>query len=349
MSLVNGYYFDGRNSTRHTVSLSRVGDELHLKGDEIDKIYLLTETRVSPPVGSARRSLRFSDGALCEIMNDSGLDLVLKGHGESRFQTILNHWEKNLCLAFLALIITTGLIAAFIKFGIPAIAKHVAYAIPPASEIALGKESLAMLDKMAMKPSELPEERRKEIEVLFSRMKSALPGAAGYRIEFRSSKRVGANALALPSGIIVVTDDLVKLAKNDDEIIGVLAHEAGHVRYRHVMRQVLQNSGTGLLIVAVTGDILSITSLSATLPTALIDAKYSRDFEREADDAAVAYLRQRGISPKSYADMLARLQAEHDKRSGGKEESRNGSIMDIFASHPDTGERIKRVMAGVKN
>ena len=51
-----------------------------------------------------------------------------------------------------------------------------------------------------------------------------------YQLEFRHGGYIDANAFALPSGIIVMTDELVELAKSDDELISVLAHEIGHVR-----------------------------------------------------------------------------------------------------------------------
>ena len=83
---------------------------------------------------------------------------------------------------------------------------------------------------------------------------------------------------------------------------------------------------------------------SATLPTALIDAKFSRDFEREADDAAVAYLQKERIPLRRYGEFLARLQTELDvKRKGGGPD--DSGLRSYLATHPDTGERIRRVMA----
>ncbi len=342
MTLLRGYYFDGRSSVRRTVSLVRRGDGIHLQGDGVDLRYPLTTVRMAPQVGAVRRLLRFPDGAQCEVIDDADLDRLLELDGSGSFQRLLHTWERNLFLVVLSLLLTVVTIAAFVKFGIPSLARRVAFAVPPVTEASLGKETLAMLDKLVMKPSELPAARQREVAALFGRMRPDLPGGREYRLEFRASDRIGANAFALPSGIIVVTDGLIKLAKSDDEIAGVLAHEAGHVRYRHALRHVLQNSGTGLLVAAVTGDILSITSLSATLPTALIDAKYSRDFEREADDAAVAYLKRRQIPPKVYAVMLERLQAEHDKKDGGK--GKGEGIGDFFSSHPETEERVRRVL-----
>jgi predicted Zn-dependent protease len=115
-------------------------------------------------------------------------------------------------------------------------------------------------------------------------------------------------------------------------LVAVLAHEIGHVTHRHALRRLLQDSATVLLIAAITGDATSITSLSATVPTLLIETKYSRDFEREADRFALGYLKENNINPRHFSDILLRL-----------EQSRPGEsdIPDFLSSHPGTKERIK--------
>lgn len=344
MSQIRGYFYDGKRSVRRTVILERDGSALRLRGDGIDLSYPVDAVRLSPAVAGTRRTVRFPDSSLCELFNDAPIDQLV-GIGKAGFlQRILDSWERSIPLALLALGLTIVIIASFIRFVVPEVARQVAQVVPPASEEQLGRETLAILDRVALKRSTLPVERRQEVSALFDKMKIDTPWAKRYRLEFRSGGRIGANAFALPGGTIVVTDELVKLAAGDDALAGVLAHEAAHVRNRHALRHVLQSTGTGLLIAAVTGDITSITSLSATLPTALIDAGYSRDFEYEADDAAVAYLLKSGKKPKVYADTLARLQAEHDKQSGEKAGSRRWSPMDLFATHPETQKRMERAL-----
>ena len=238
------------------------------------------------------------------------------------------------------------LVVGLVKYGIPFLARQVVYAIPPGTEKVIGRDTLSFLDRMVFAPSKLPEARRKEIEALFRGMTSELPDRRAYRLEFRSGNRIGANAFALPSGIIVVTDGLEKLAGSNDELLGVLAHETAHVCKRHALRQVLQNSASTLVIALITGDVLSVTSLSATLPTFLIDASYSRDFEREADDEAVAFLDKRGIPRKCYTDMLIRLQMSQDRQEAKpakKARAESASPIDWFSSHPDTEERVRRI------
>lgn len=340
---VPGIYYDGRTSARRTVRLTLEGNRLLVKGEGVEIAAELDGLVVSPPLSTARRSIRFPSGALCEVSDNRFMDELLRRQGRGRGAATIHRWERSLPLTLLALVMTVAVVWGFVAFGIPLMAERVARAVPPSTEVSLGRESLAMLDRLVFTASRLPDSRRREIKELFSSMTRELPFATGYRLEFRRSDTLGANALALPSGIIVVTDRLVEMAASDDELIGVLAHEMGHVRHRHALRHVLQNSATGLLVAAITGDITSITSLSATLPTALIDASYSRSFEMEADDAAVEYLRGRGIPLNSYTTMLGRLEAEH-RRKSGETGTKRKSLGDYFSTHPVTEERIRRIL-----
>jgi Zn-dependent protease with chaperone function len=345
MSMMRGYYYDGKSSARCQVIIERDGPQLKVRGDGVILEFPIASILITSRGGGVQRSLRLPNGGLCELMGDADPYLMSDLKCEGKIHRLLERWENSIPFALLALVLTLTVIVSFIRYGIPAIAKHVAVAVPAESEVVLGRESLSFLDRYLMKPTVLPEEKQLEVKELFDDLKRKLPEASGYRIELRSAESIGANAFALPGGAIVVTDAMVQLAKGKNELEGVLAHEAAHEHSRHALRQVLQSTGTGLLIAALTGDITSITSLSATLPTALIDAGYSRDFEYEADDAAVEYLKKSGINPKVYADTLARLQAEHDKRSGEKGTVRRWSPLELFSTHPETPDRIKRVMS----
>ncbi|KAF0218617.1 MAG: M48 family [Geobacteraceae bacterium] len=344
MTGTEGVYYDGKSSARRKVSLFFDGERLHVSGDGIDVSSPLAEIRISPQLGSIRRSLRFPDGARCEIEDSAILEALISRQGRGRLSPLLYRWESSLKLAFLALILTAAIFWGLVKFGIPVLARQAAFAIPPATEASLGKETMAVLDRLVMAPSRLPEERRRQLRKRFQQVAADMPDGRSLRLEFRTGERIGANAFALPSGIIVVTDDLVRIARRDEEIMAVFAHEMGHVRYRHAVRHVLQNSATGLIVATVTGDVLSATSLSATLPTALIDAGFSREFETEADDAAVEYLTKHRIPLSCYADILARLQDEHDKGTDKNAKPREKRVADFLSTHPATRERIARFM-----
>jgi Zn-dependent protease with chaperone function len=339
---VKGGYYDGRLALRQEVELSLEGGALTLKGEGIALSYPLEQVIATEGVGSIRRTLRLPDSGSCDVADQEFIAQLEGLQGRGKRAALLHRWEKSLPLALGALLLTGLVVLLFLRFGVPAMARQVAFKIPPAAESTMGRETIAILDRLLLKPSKLDEARRKELTSLFKRVGGN--SSTGSRLEFRSSEALGANAFALPSGIVILTDGMVELANSDDEIAAVLAHELGHVRQRHIMRHVLQNSVTALVVATLTGDITSITSLAATLPTAVVDATFSRQFEREADDAAVAWLKSAQVDPRRYAELLSRLQAQLDTRSGDAFKQRNPAH-NYLSNHPDTGERIRRILA----
>lgn len=336
-------YFDGKAATRREAVLTLEGERVTISGDGVDLSYPVARIRVSEQIGSVRRTVRLPDGGLCELGDGALLTDLERACGMKSTGHLVHRWEKSLPLALTALALTALVVALFLRFGIPPLARHAAFALPPAAEKSMGREALATLDRLLMKPSNLPKERRDELSALFRRVAGSDGDAAGYRLEFRSCPAIGANAFALPSGIVIITDDLVGLSRQDVEIAAILAHELGHIRGRHILRHVLQSSSTALIMATLTGDLLSITSLAATLPTVLVDASYSRAFEREADDAAMVWMKSAGVPPRSYAEILARLQAQLDVKQG-KGAGGTDPVRNYLSTHPDTGERIRRIM-----
>ena len=343
MKSTQAAYYDGKVSTRREVVLGLDGEHVTIRGDGVDVAYPAVELVIPPGVGSVRRTVRLPDGGVCEIDDAALLVELERACGGQNAQGLLHRWEKNLPLALAAVALIALVVLLFVRYGVPSLARRAAMALPASSESTMGRESLATLDRILMKPTKLGKERQAELTALFSRVVGPQGEKSGYRLEFRSCPAIGANAFALPSGIVVMTDGLVELARHDDEIAAILAHELGHVRGRHVLRHVLQSSAAGLVVATLTGDLVSITSLAATLPTVMVDASFSREFEREADDAAIAWMRAAGVPPRRYAEILGRLQAQldvrHSEAGGGKNPARN-----YLSTHPDTGDRIRRIM-----
>ena len=95
----------------------------------------------------------------------------------------------------------------------------------------------------------------------------------------------------------------------------------------------LQNSGTVVLLIAVTGEASAVVSITATLPTLLVQCKFSRDFEREGDDFAFDYLQQRNIPAESLTALLVRMEKKPDA---------SGGALSYLSNHPATRERAER-------
>ena len=334
MSTLPAVYYDGKISDRRSVQIELAAPgQLIIRGLDRELRYRLADVRITPRVGNTPRSIYLPGEAKCETSDNDAIDIFLKRHRHAGGSAWLYTLESHLGYAALALVITAVAVWGLVEYGVPLLAKHVARALPPSVDAALGEQGLSALDRTLFAPSRLSMQRQQALRALFVKTTVDLPEGEHVHLVFRNSPRIGANAFALPSGTIVITDELVTLARHDNELIAVLAHEIGHVVHRHALRRVLQDSTVVLIIAAVTGDVTSITSLAATIPTVLVEANYSRSFEREADDYAFQYLRTHNIPPYYFADILLRM--EHARPS-------RGHVPDFLSTHPATEERILR-------
>jgi predicted Zn-dependent protease len=327
MTILRADYFDGKTSTRHPVTLVFSGGKLRVVGQAVDAEFDVQRVRRSLPVGGTPRWFYLPGGGACVTSDGAGADRVSR---KRFYERTLHGWESRPLFAGFAVALVAATFWLIIDYGVPAGARVVAGQIPVEAEATLGRESLAALDQQLLKASQLPADRQRALKEKLDRMVKASGATVPYRLEFRASDAFGANALALPAGIVVVTDDLVKLARDDSEVLGVLAHELGHLHHRHTMRRLLEASATALIVAGVTGDLASASSLVASAPALLVQTKFSRENEREADRYAIDMLRKAGIDPGVLGDILGRLEA----KSGGP------GIPDFLSSHPATEERI---------
>jgi Zn-dependent protease with chaperone function len=334
MTTVNAYYYDGISARRQAVSLSIVDGWLVIRGEEVAREETFNTAHISEKLGSAPRLIHFEDGAHCEITDHAAFEALLQQAG-LRTRSFVSHLEGGWLYAIAALLLIISFGIATFLWGLPWVAEQAAARIPYATGHIIDVQALRTFDEGLMQASTLTTARQQSLQKRYDKLRSGLH-LPPYPLEFRSSKSIGANAFALPGGTIVVTDELVKLASNDDEIMAVLAHELGHVSERHPLRQLLQGSVVALAMTWYLGD---ISSLLAVAPTLLLQANYSRNFERSADHFAAELLREHGINATRLADILAKLEATHEAgHHSGKSQS---DLSDFLSSHPNTDERIR--------
>ncbi|MGL4234113.1 MAG: M48 family metallopeptidase, partial [Casimicrobium sp.] len=158
----------------------------------------------------------------------------------------------------------------------------------------------------------------------------------------------------------VFFDELIKLAPDDDAVVGVFAHELGHVEYRHGMQNLFRSAALAAVATWYFGDFTTLAN-AAVVVTQL---KYSRDFEEEADRRAIELMRINNINPKSVAALFRKLRdhdhdhdddekdKEKDKKdvavsgdkpreSATKKSSKLPSIPEFLSTHPDIDKRIE--------
>jgi Zn-dependent protease with chaperone function len=305
---------------------------VQILGEGVSLEFPVGELQFASRIGNTPRAIALPNHGKCEVADNDALDAVLLAAGNRRGRDWLHRMESSLAYVMLAVVVTGGFAWGMVTTGIPWMAEQAANALPPSVDRALGQGTLDTLDRVLFSESTLDPQHRQQLGQRFLAMTRAMPDAQDYRLEFRNGESVGANAFALPSGIVVVTDELVGLSENDDEVVAVLAHELGHLQHRHSLRMVMQGSALALLAAAITGDPFSTSTLALALPTVLVHSSYSRDFETEADSFAYDYLVAHRIPVHAFADIMQRLAGEDD----------GPGVERYLSSHPATAERIQR-------
>jgi Zn-dependent protease with chaperone function len=333
---VSADYLDGQRAQVHRVALEVKEGILYVLGETVTRQIPLQELHVSEPMGAAPRLIKFPDGAHCEVRDHAALNAMLREHGHT------DSWVVNMqarwAWALVAVLFTLAIVGAGYRWGLPAVSEQIAYRLPENVLSRLGEVTLNVLDDQLLSASKLKPDRQQALRARFENLANEDTHNVRHHILFRDGQSLGANAFALPDGNIVITDQLIALAGNDEEIMGVLAHELGHLKYRHSLRMLIQGSVVGFVLAWYIGD---VSSVAAGLPALLLQARYSRDHEREADRYAATVLKANGIPPQRLADMLMRLEASHASKNTDKKGRADDGVMGYLASHPATRERIE--------
>jgi predicted Zn-dependent protease len=155
------------------------------------------------------------------------------------------------------------------------------------------------------------------------------------------------NAFALPGGQIFITRALYDQLETDGELAGVLAHETGHVVARHSAEQIakaqLTQGLTGAAVIAAcdpnspNGCIAA--SQLAVVVGQLIDMRYSRADETEADGLGVCFMSDSGYDPQ---DMIKVMQILDSLSQGQR-------TPEFLSTHPDPGNRIIQIQDDIQN
>lgn len=149
------------------------------------------------------------------------------------------------------------------------------------------------------------------------------------------------NAFAVPGGYVYVNRGLIERTRNMSELAGVLAHEIGHVEHRHGAEQMERmqtaNLGVNLAYILLGRQPSSVEATAVNVAGTAYFARYSREAENEADEAAVPMMIAAGINPNGLVTMFELL-VSLQNRSPGLLES-------WFSTHPTTQDRIEHTRA----
>lgn len=312
----------------------------------------IKDIHVSDRLANVERKLTFHDGSVFATQDNDTVDHYLKS--SLKANSILHHLESRLSWAAIALIVTIAFSISFFRWGVPWISKQIAHALPQKTNVLIAANTLEFLDKYIFEETTLEPEEMEVIREHFSSNLVPLDDenkSIEFKLHFRdwSDGDVGVpNALALPSGDIVLTDEFIRLCETQDEMDSVLLHEMGHVIHRHSLEMVIEATFVTVAIMLITGDNNGIADMGIGLGSLLVSTHYSRNHETEADHYAFKQMLKAGIDPKAFSTILTRITKSIEELESVEEEevdpqnSEEGGIWDYVSTHPSTEQRVKQ-------
>lgn len=176
--------------------------------------------------------------------------------------------------------------------------------------------------------------------VRLHKLTDGITEADGIPLNFKVYNVTDVNAFACPDGSVRVFSSLMDVM-DDDELMGVIGHEIGHVMKHHSKNAFKTELLTGAMkdaIASTGGKAAALTdSQLGSLSTALVNAKFSQKQEKEADDCGYDFLVSNGKNPWGMAMAFEKLQSMEGSSNSA------GFLTKMFSSHPDTKDRIKKM------
>ncbi|WP_289164233.1 M48 family metallopeptidase [uncultured Parasutterella sp.] len=198
------------------------------------------------------------------------------------------------------------------------------------------KESVDWMDK---NNPVLPEDN--PYTVRLRKLTEGITDADGIPLNFKVYHVIDINAFACPDGSVRVFSSLMDIM-DDDELMGIIGHEIGHVLKHHSKKAFR----TALLTDALKDGVSSTGGVAAALSdsqlgdlgASLVNSKFSQSQEKEADDCGYDFLVKNGRNPWGMVMAFEKL-SQLEQKSGAK----MSYIQKMFSSHPETKDRIKRM------
>ena len=173
-----------------------------------------------------------------------------------------------------------------------------------------------------------------------NRLTQGLNEVEGIPLNFKVYYVTDVNAFACPDGSVRVFSSLMDVM-TDEELLGVIGHEIGHVAHKDSKK----GFRTALLTSALKDGIASTNGAAAALSESqlgslgesLLNATYSQKQESKADGYGYEFLKKNGKNPWAMALAFERLK-KLEEDAGVQKDSK---WQRMFSSHPDLDKRIK--------
>jgi len=326
---IDALFYDGNSSKSYDTKVEFYDDgKVVIYPEGFKKIEAsFDDLKISSRIGNIHRVIEIDEKRVLHSEENDKIDEIIKKlSGKS---SILHLLESNHKLVLLSIVSMFIAIVFSLTIGADMSAKLLANIAPQSLKRVISNNSIKLIDRYILEDSNLTKEQKQRVKRVFASVVDKSDDY--YELHFRSG--MGVNAFALPSGDIYVLDDLVKLCKDDDEMLfGILAHERGHVVKNHSMQILVKSSIVSAVVAYFTGDFsTTISSLSA----GFLNATFSREYEKEADIYAKKLMLIKHKDPKHLAkffEIMSKKYGDKAKKAG------------FLSSHPSDKERIKYLL-----
>ena len=300
--------------------------------------YSLEASKVKIKVGGASdRIVFFSEKEDGLVLYSNDLE-ILKDSFWYKFdetKTQIEFWKtkkKKSRNAFFAGIILFFFLTSLIFSGLGGLKKMVIKAIPLKAERKIGDLLIENMKKSGeiVKSEKLTKDINKLLEFFDPRVIKERE-----EMTLHLSRNGQVNAFALPGGHIVINFGLISKSNRVEEVLGVLAHEMAHVTQRHILNNVIDSLGLFTIVQLFVGDFSGAAAVILTKGQFLLQRKFSRSFEAEADRIGFNYLISSGLDPSGLKDFFQFLKKESKVE--------NSKAISFLSTHPLYEDRIKQM------
>ncbi len=349
---IKGYWYPANSAARYPATLNIQADQFNLVISDQDNLVGKVDTlSVSDRVGNITRKIGLYDQSIFETQANDQIDQLLSNlnHKDKKLH-FLHHLETHWRWIATALLLTVVISFSTIYWGLPWASEKLAYSIPKVVSDKVSEGTLDILDKILLEPSELDKQQQASIRQHFEKTLLSIQTkdhldisqSANYQLKFRQLDDIP-NALALPSGTIIITDALINMADNQAEIDSVLLHEIGHIESRHGLQQIIHSSIVTIGLAMMIGDATAVEEMLIAAPTLLLQSHYSRKHETEADDYAFEQMVKLNIDPIHFAHLFEKMLAweEQDTATPSRPDKQDNKA-NLLSTHPSSPKRIQR-------
>jgi len=318
MKTIEGYYFNGKTAKKNIISFDILGNNLH------------------PNLNSEAPRSPFPSLKINKLRMERSTDIVflnLKGY---KLNFNLKEWEekisplkrpfftntKKISFYLLALIIIVPFLLKSFNHGLSSLTNF----IPKSYEKSLGESVLKSFPGKVCTNKKSKESLNKMISPFLK---------DGQKVNITLFKNDMVNAFAAPGNQIIVTTGLLKFTRTQEELLGILLHELGHVSHKHSTKGIIENIGVNFFFnLMLGGEGLNMDSKGEAIKL-LFTLRNSRHDEEEADQFAYDLLEENELSGKGISSFFQRLH----KKEGGNSDNTWSDYLNILSTHPHSKKR----------